>query len=246
MTARGMTFSMALIALCGCKLLHRNQPDAGDPPQDPQPATMATEAPTPSATTATAAPISSEELRLAEAMLAAAASASAGPTDPASALAHEQRQAALREAAEFGMLGMLDGDGGDGIFFGGDAGLGVRGGVGVGGLSHTPKSQLRMGSLTVNGRLPQVIQRIVRQNFGRFRLCYENGLRSNPSLQGRVSVKFVIAADGSIKSMLDSGSDMPDQGVTSCVVHGFGNLSFPQPEGGIVTVIAPLVFSPAP
>jgi hypothetical protein len=144
------------------------------------------------------------------------------------------------------MLGMLGGDGGDGIFFSGDAGLGVRGGV-MGGVSHTGRSQLRMGSLTVNGRLPpEVIQRIVRQNFGRFRLCYENGLRSNPALQGRVSVKFVIAVDGSIKSTQDSGSDMPDQGVTSCVVHAFGNLSFPQPEGGIVTVVAPLVFSPTP
>ena len=27
---------------------------------------------------------------------------------------------------------------------------------------------------------PEVIQRIVRQNYGRFRLCYENGLRNNP------------------------------------------------------------------
>ena len=37
----------------------------------------------------------------------------------------------------------------------------------------------------VNGRIPrEVIQRIVRQNFGRFRLCYENSLRSNPNLQG--------------------------------------------------------------
>jgi len=43
----------------------------------------------------------------------------------------------------------------------------------------------------VNGRLPpEVIQRIVRQNFGRFRNCYESSLRTNPSLTGRVAVKF--------------------------------------------------------
>jgi len=36
---------------------------------------------------------------------------------------------------------------------------------------------------------------------------------------------------------------MPDD-VTSCVVRQFGNLSFPQPEGGIVTVVYPITFTP--
>src|SRR5689334_9657332 len=50
------------------------------------------------------------------------------------------------------------------------------------------------------GRLPpEVIQRIVRQNFGSFRLCYENSLRNCPNLQGRVAVRFVIDSDGSVK-----------------------------------------------
>ncbi len=53
-----------------------------------------------------------------------------------------------------------------------------------------------------SGRLPpEVIQRIVRQNFGRFRLCYENGLRNNPNLQGRVSVRFVIGRDGAVSNV---------------------------------------------
>ena len=61
------------------------------------------------------------------------------------------------------------------------------------------RPQVRMGATQVNGRLPpEVIQRIVRQNFGRFRLCYENGLRNNPNLQGRVSVRFVIGRDGAV------------------------------------------------
>ena len=42
----------------------------------------------------------------------------------------------------------------------------------------------------------------------------------------------------------DGGSELPDQGVISCVVRGFGNLSFPQPEGGIVTVVYPIIFNP--
>ncbi|HSO36786.1 MAG TPA: AgmX/PglI C-terminal domain-containing protein, partial [Labilithrix sp.] len=106
---------------------------------------------------------------------------------------------------------------------------------------------LRAGALTVSGRLPpEVIQRIVRQSFGRFRLCYENGLRTNPALRGRVSVKFVIDRSGAVSAAADGGSDLPDRAVVACLVRSFGNLSFPQPEGGIVTVIYPLVFEPSP
>jgi hypothetical protein len=97
---------------------------------------------------------------------------------------------------------------------------------------------------TSNGRLPpEVIQRIVRQNFGRFRLCYEEGLRLSPSLAGRVTVKFVIGRDGSVPAAMPAGSDLADDRVVSCVVRRFADLSFPKPEGGIVTVVYPIVFT---
>jgi hypothetical protein len=231
-----------------------------------------------------------------------------GPQDNADP--HIARQAALREAAEFGMIGLLNtGGGGDpnaptapwgredslgndpmsarGNMWGdsigdsfGAGGLGLSGvgeggggrgeGIGLGnigtighgagtgngqgfgnghgrlgGAHQTRAPSIRQGATTVNGRLPpEVIQRIVRQNFGRFRLCYENGMRTNPNLAGRVAVKFVIDRSGSVATASDGGSDIPDQGVISCVVRGFGNLSFPQPEGGIVTVVYPIIFNP--
>ena len=112
-------------------------------------------------------------------------------------------------------------------------------------VAKPPKLDMVTGPLTVNGRLPkEVIQRIVRQNFGRFRLCYENGLRNNPNLSGRVAVKFVIDRTGAVSTTQDSGSQLPDQGIVSCVVRAFGTLSFPQPEGGIVTVVYPIIFTP--
>jgi outer membrane biosynthesis protein TonB len=232
----------------------------------------------------------------------------AGPKDNPDP--HIARSAALREAAEFGMIGLLNtGAGGDpnsptapwgrddslgtdpisarGNMWGdsiGDAfgagGLGLSGigeggggrgeGIGLGSIgtighgagtgtgqgfgsghgrlggSHrTRPPQVRMGATTVNGRLPpEVIQRIVRQNYGRFRLCYENGLRNNPNLQGRVSVRFVIGRDGSVSNVGNAGSDLPDPAVVSCVTRAYYGLSFPQPEGGIVTVVYPIMFSP--
>jgi hypothetical protein len=103
------------------------------------------------------------------------------------------------------------------------------------GQSHGSSVMIRQWTVTVNGRLSQdVIQRVVRQSFGRFRLCYENGLRTNPKLAGRVTVKFTIDGTGAVSSAADDHSTLPDQGVVSCVVRGFGYLAFPHREIGEV------------
>jgi hypothetical protein len=116
----------------------------------------------------------------------------------------------------------------------------------LGTVGHATKAPApREGILKVNGRIPaEVIQRIVRQNFGRFRLCFENGLRSNPNLQGRVEVRFVIARDGAVASVGNGASDLPDAAVVRCVMQAYYGLSFPAPEGGQVKVVYPIIFSP--
>ena len=119
---------------------------------------------------------------------------------------------------------------------------------GIGRISGEHKLRvptLRSPNTTVSGRLPsEVVQRIVRQNYGRFRMCYENGLRANPNLTGRVTARFVIGREGSVTNAANGGSDLPDSGVVSCVVQAFYGLSFPTPENGIVTVSYPILFSP--
>ena len=93
----------------------------------------------------------------------------------------------------------------------------------------------------VEGRLPpEVVQRIVRQNHGRFRQCFVDTQRGASS-DVRVSVKFVIGRDGSVGSAAAT-SDRHD-GLASCVARAFYGLSFPQPEGGVVSVSYPLVFT---
>jgi hypothetical protein len=223
---------------------------------------------------------------------------------------HLARQAALREAADFGMIGLLGGaamgdpdaptsifgrdtslgsddvsangnmwgdeigdafgSGGLGLSGIGEGGGGRGEGVGlgnigtmghgsgtgsgsgfgsgrgrIGGSHKTRTPKVRMGATTVKGRLPaEVIRRIVRQNFGRFRMCYEQGLGRNPTLEGRVSVRFVIGRDGAVSNAGNGGSGIPDSKVVACVVSAFYGLSFPQPEGGIVSVNYPIMFSP--
>jgi hypothetical protein len=96
----------------------------------------------------------------------------------------------------------------------------------------------------VNGRLPpEIIQRVVRQNFGRMRLCYEAGLGRNPSLEGRISVKFVIDRSGAVAMVSAAERSLGDSAVATCVENAFKSMSFPEPEGGIVTVVYPLVLS---
>jgi hypothetical protein len=167
----------------------------------------------------------------------------------------------IGESAGAGGLGMTGtGQGGGGLFEGvglgsintighgggGGDGQGFGNGHGhIGGTHHVKSPQVHIGTTTVSGRLPpEVIQRIVRQNFGRFRLCYENGLRNSPNLGGRVAVRFVIGRDGAVSNVGNGGSDLPDSAVVSCVVRAFYGLSFPQPENGIVTVTYPIVFTP--
>jgi hypothetical protein len=122
----------------------------------------------------------------------------------------------------------------------------------------------------VKGRLaPEIIQRIVRDNFAGMRTCYEEGLRRDPTLKGKISTKFVIGLDGTVSSAADvhdappserpdlpealrdvdgrrqrEEPRFPDPEVTACVVARFKALKFPQPQGGIVTVVYPVIFQP--
>jgi len=155
-----------------------------------------------------------------------------------------------------GLAGIGEGGGGrgDGLGLGAVGAIGHGAGTGqgfgaghgrLGGSHATAAPKVRMGATTVSGHLPpEVIQRIVRQNFGRFRLCYEAGLGRNPNLEGKVSARFVIGREGSVSNVSNAGSDLPDSGVTSCVMSAFYGLSFPQPESGIVTVTYPIMFAP--
>lgn len=168
----------------------------------------------------------------------------------------------LGDSGGSGGLG-LSGVGTGGGFRGESIGLGAIGTCGsavCGGLErgfgnslgrpggqHKPTvPTMRPGTTTVSsGSLPaDIIQRIVRQNYGRFRMCYEGGLRSNPNLTGRVAVRFVISRDGAVTHATNAGSDLPDSSVVGCVVSAYYGLSFPSPKDGIVTVNYPIQFSP--
>jgi hypothetical protein len=117
-----------------------------------------------------------------------------------------------------------------------------------GSLVRPPPPRIHDDGATLSSAgLPvEVVRRIVRQNFGRFRLCYENALRMDPSLAGTVRTRFVVETDGSVAKVTDAGSTLPDAAAVACMDRAFGALSFPSPEGKALTVTYSLSFSTAP
>lgn len=276
-TATRLLTAFGTVALVACQ---SQEPTAQEPAPAPSAAVPASGEPlasvAASASESAAAPVVSAVV---------SASSSANP-DPQAA-----RKAALREAAEFGMIGLPQSIAGDpnapkapwgredspggamsarGNMWGdpigdnyGAGGLGVRGigpggggrgeGIGLGnpdsisgraGSARPKGPTVRMGATTVNGRLPpEVIQRIVRQHFGRFRLCYEKALSANPTLAGKVTTSFTIRTDGSTEGV-STNSDLADKDFATCIGKVFAILSYPQPEGGVVKVSYPISFSP--
>ncbi|WP_437631059.1 hypothetical protein [Sorangium sp. So ce854] len=115
---------------------------------------------------------------------------------------------------------------------------------------------------------PHVVRRVVHENFGPMRACYEKGLRKNPKLEGRIPVHLVVDGQGKVTYAGDADrppADAPllialpspgaaapsspapplrDQAVVDCVLGVFRGLRFPAPADhkSVATVVYPVVF----
>jgi hypothetical protein len=104
-------------------------------------------------------------------------------------------------------------------------------------------------ALVVKGRLPpEVIRRTVHLNFGRFRACYEDGLRRRgPSLRGHVATLFVIDAAGVVTSAKNLRSELEDDKTVACITNAFAAIEFPAPgDDAVVSVVYPLALGAPP
>lgn len=86
---------------------------------------------------------------------------------------------------------------------------------------------------------------MVLRNLGQVNHCYEQGLAARPNLEGRVVVRFVIGAYGTVIAANVTDSSLAVPSVGACVARAVQRWQFPVPEGGsVVTVSYP--FTPQP
>jgi hypothetical protein len=117
------------------------------------------------------------------------------------------------------------------------------------GTALSDRNEITLGAsdkdVTLGALDKDVIAAVIKEEMGPIRGCYLTGLRRQPTLNGKVVIKFVVAADGSVAKADLKSSTMNDEGVEACVVDLFRGMAFPAPAGGGIVIVAyPFVFSP--
>ena len=109
----------------------------------------------------------------------------------------------------------------------------------------TPKTCADPSVYTTGDPSPAVIQSILRTKHDAFRQCYNSTLARDPKMEGRVTVRFEINADGKVTRARVAENSLPDCDAVHCVRDHFLQILFPKPQGGILTVAYPIRFKPA-
>jgi TonB family protein len=79
-----------------------------------------------------------------------------------------------------------------------------------------------------------VVRRVVEKSDTR--RCFDEGLRADPELNGRVLVRFVIGPDGSVRGAEIESSDL-SRAVNECLLTVARSWRFPKPKSGAVTAV---------
>ncbi|AHI05629.1 hypothetical protein BDW_05615 [Bdellovibrio bacteriovorus W] len=145
--------------------------------------------------------------------------------------------------------GLIAGSAGEGARAQGAGGYGTRGSGGgkagygkismVGGTSATslPLNE----EVTVEGGLDQdQIIAVINRNKGQITYCYEQGLRAQPTIGGRVAVSFIIGPNGKISKANVAESSLGSRTVENCMIARMKTWQFPRPVGAVsVDVLYP-------
>ncbi len=159
------------------------------------------------------------------------------------------------KGGQFGSNGL--GSRGSGLGNGGQydgigSGMGTRGiGNGEHGYGQGPGGTKTDGNIGTDGDPiiigsldPALIDRVIKQHMNQIKYCYTRELSRDPNLGGKVSMKFVIANDGSVSNANVKTTTMHNSSVESCMQKQFFRMNFPKPNGnGIVIVSYPFIFS---
>jgi len=90
----------------------------------------------------------------------------------------------------------------------------------------------------------QKLGAFVRARMGLIKACYENALKRNPSLKGKISIRFTILETGGLADVGASVNSMGSNEVAACIVNTMRAWRTQFRPSGPVTVEYPFVFSP--
>jgi hypothetical protein len=113
---------------------------------------------------------------------------------------------------------------------GGQAGYGKLALTGSTGVSAIP---LGAEATVAKGLDRDQIAAVINRNQGQIRFCYEQGLQSDPALNGRVAVDFTIGGNGLVKEAAIESSTLKAKTVEECILMRLKSWKFPLPDGGV-------------
>lgn len=91
--------------------------------------------------------------------------------------------------------------------------------------------------------LPAVV-RVVRGQVGQFRRCYEDALRGDPSLRGRITVRFTVSVDGRVTEATAAADPAGLAPVGHCILGHLRTEAFPRPHEAAADFSFPFSFAP--
>lgn len=86
--------------------------------------------------------------------------------------------------------------------------------------------------------------KFVRARMGLIKACYENALKRNPNLKGKISVRFTILETGGLADVTAALNSLGSPDVAACIVNTMRSWRTQFKPAGPVTVEYPFVFSP--
>lgn len=109
-------------------------------------------------------------------------------------------------------------------------------------FDHVPA--VRMGDVSLHSGEadPQLVRRVVRTMLGAQRLCYERALSKQPALQGNLSLRLTINAEGTTTKVEKLGGTIANKDFIGCVQNAFTHLTLG--TGHDLVVDVPMLFAP--
>lgn len=93
-------------------------------------------------------------------------------------------------------------------------------------------------------RSEEEVARVISRRMDGIKGCYERALRADPALRGKVTLRLVIAANGTVIEASAEESELPAE-VGACLADKARRFRFSRATGEPITFEAPLLFTPA-